>query len=88
MGKRAPADIQHHPSIVISPVGDYTPRPTGKLADDTAYVLELSTHTHTPLPPVGQPKDSAKMRPGVTMKDTQLAHLVEDEYRRIIESTE
>jgi hypothetical protein len=55
-----------------------TPSDDLPLSLDTGYLLELSTHTHTPLPPVGQPKETGKPRPGVTTKDVRLAEEIEE----------
>lgn len=81
-----PSSFQHHPTISITPSADYTPPPESEhqLADDTAYVVEISMNTHTPYAPVGQPKNAGKMRPGVTMKDVTLANAVEEVYRETI----
>ncbi|WVR06309.1 hypothetical protein IAU60_003339 [Kwoniella sp. DSM 27419] len=71
----------HHPTILICPASDYNTssaaisslqRPT------TGYVVEISTHTHTPLPPFPAPtKGGDKMQPGVTGKDLRLAERLE-----------
>lgn len=90
---------QHHPTIVICPVSDHTPTSLSlSVPDDptSGYILELSTHTHTPLPPIRtqsqpQPLGSAsnggattKMRPGVTGKDLKLAERIEEVFQELI----
>lgn len=72
---------QHHPVLNISPASDWTPSADLSLSAEAGYVLELSTHTHTPLPPIGTPKDAGRMRPGVTQKDLNLAQKVEEVYK-------
>ena len=82
------SSLQHHPSVSVTPSADYKPPAESEhqLADDTAYVVEVSLNTHTPYAPVGQPKNAGKMRPGVTMKDVTLANAVEEAYRVIVRS--
>jgi hypothetical protein len=66
----------------------------------STYILEISTHTHTPLPPLkeiippalvpiglaeaGQTVQKREMKPGVTGKDLKLAEVVEDCYERLL----
>jgi len=47
--------------------------------DEAGYVLHVSTHTHTPLPPLGAEGAAfeGKPRPGVTYKDLKLAERIE-----------
>ncbi|KAK1925696.1 hypothetical protein DB88DRAFT_509352 [Papiliotrema laurentii] len=71
----------HHPVLNISPASAWTPSADLSLSAEAGYVLELSTHTHTPLPPIGTPKDAGRMRPGVTQKDLNLAQKVEEVYK-------
>jgi len=81
------ADEQHHPTILISPAGDYisTTGDAAPMSDTAGYVVAISTHTHTPLPPVKYPKadDGSQevMRPGVTGKDLRLAVALEEVYQ-------
>ena len=70
---------RHHPSILISPAQDYSPTSPDLEAGGAGYVLEVATHTHTPLPPGGMTK-GPKMRPGVTTKDIRLASKIEESY--------
>jgi hypothetical protein len=46
---------------------------------EAGYVLHVSTHTHTPLPPLGVEGAAfeGKPRPGVTYKDLRLAERME-----------
>ena len=74
------ADREHHPVITILPASDHIPIDELPLSAETGYILHLSTHTHTPLPPIGTPKDAGKMRPGVTQKDLNLAERLEAVY--------
>ncbi|WVQ72867.1 hypothetical protein IAR50_002428 [Cryptococcus sp. DSM 104548] len=77
----------HHPTIHISPLSDYTPPSPSLISpqSQTDYIVELSTHTHTPLPPYPQPtKGGKKMRPGVTGKDVALAEKVEEIYGQVV----
>ncbi|KAK8858553.1 hypothetical protein IAR55_002782 [Kwoniella newhampshirensis] len=66
----------HHPTILISPSSDYKPLISLPLST-RSYVVELATHTHTPLPPYPLPTKGDKMRPGVTGKDLKLAERIE-----------
>ncbi|KAK6908152.1 hypothetical protein L486_07529 [Kwoniella mangroviensis CBS 10435] len=79
----------HHPTTLITPSSDYIPsstslQNTGK--EDNGYVIEISTHTHTPLPPYPLPtKNPAhKMRPGVTSKDIRLAERLEEVWEGVM----
>lgn len=84
------ADIQHHPTILISPAGDYrsSTGDANTISDTTGYVVAISTHTHTPLPHVKYPKAAdgtqRTMRPGVTGKDLKLATALEEMYQSSI----
>jgi len=55
------------------------------VSDTTGYVVAVSTHTHTPLPPIKYPKTADGiqdvMRPGVTGKDLRLADALEEVYQ-------
>jgi hypothetical protein len=80
---------QHHPTILISPSSDYlssTGDPT-PVSDTAGYIVAISTHTHTPLPPVKYPKaadgSQETMRPGVTGKDLRLAMALEEVYQSL-----
>ncbi|WVQ65741.1 uncharacterized protein L199_003919 [Kwoniella botswanensis] len=79
----------HHPTILITPSSDYIPsstslQNTGK--ENNGYIIEISTHTHTPLPPYPLPtKNPAhKMRPGVTGKDIRLAERLEEAWEGVM----
>ncbi|WWC96142.1 hypothetical protein V866_003009 [Kwoniella sp. B9012] len=79
----------HHPTILITPSSDYIPsftslQNTGK--ENNGYLIEISTHTHTPLPPYPLPtKNPAhKMRPGVTGKDIRLAERLEEAWEGVM----
>jgi hypothetical protein len=73
--------------MLISPAGDYlsTTGDVTPISDTAGYVVAVSTHTHTPLPPVKFPKakDGSQevMRPGVTGKDLRLAIALEEMYQ-------
>nr|XP_031864173.1 uncharacterized protein CI109_000085 [Kwoniella shandongensis]KAA5531245.1 hypothetical protein CI109_000085 [Kwoniella shandongensis] len=74
----------HHPSILISPSSDYKPiLPSSSPLSDRTYVVELSTHTHTPLPPYPLTTKGGKMKPGVTGKDVKLAERVEGVFEEV-----
>ncbi|ODN95271.1 hypothetical protein L198_04661 [Cryptococcus wingfieldii CBS 7118] len=89
MAGTAVEEQDHHPTIHISPLSDYAP-PSPTLIfpqSQSDYIIELSTHTHTPLPPYPQPtKGGAKMSPGVTSKDVALAERVEGIYEQVVGS--
>ncbi|GFZ45258.1 hypothetical protein JCM24511_02984 [Saitozyma sp. JCM 24511] len=81
----------HHPTITISPASDYRPTSTSLSTPNNTrgYVLEISTHTHTPMPPLPSHSDglaqssannATKMRPGVTGKDLRLAERLEEAF--------
>ncbi|WVQ96719.1 hypothetical protein IAU59_003826 [Kwoniella sp. CBS 9459] len=93
----------HHPTILISPASDYIPSATSlsangqAFAQERGYILEISTHTHTPFPPYPTPlpkktpsssKDGSellpKIRPGVTGKDINLAKRLEEVWREVM----
>jgi hypothetical protein len=71
----------------MSPAGDYRSNTgdTTIIGDTTGYVVAISTHTHTPLPPVKYPKapdgTQETMRPGVTGMDLKLAIALEEIYQ-------
>ena len=88
---------QHHPSLNISPASDYRPTHTALQRPDaaTGYVIEISSHTHTPLPTLKSKVEAAqtttigqsvetKPAPGVTGKDLKLAERLEAAYEDIM----
>ncbi|WWD04907.1 hypothetical protein V865_002978 [Kwoniella europaea PYCC6329] len=79
----------HHPTILITPSSDYIPsstslQHTGK--ENNGYIIEISSHTHTPLPPYPLPAKNLaqKMRPGVTGKDIRLAERLEEAWEGVM----
>ena len=86
--------MQHHPTICLYPKQDYPDDSLIPVPATADYVLQISTHTHTPLPmrrytklfpgsTAGQQtedmaKKDDKPNPGVTRKDLQLALVVEE----------
>jgi len=81
---RVVEEEDHHPTLIISPARDYTASALSP-PEEAGYVVEFSTHTHTPLPPLQStlPKDAKSMRPGVTGKDLKLAEKVEKVFREV-----
>lgn len=67
--------------MTIAPMSDLPPSMSAIVAnpDSAGYVLHVSTHTHTPLPPLGAEGVvfDGKPRPGVTYKDLKLAERIE-----------
>ncbi|WRT67739.1 uncharacterized protein IL334_004711 [Kwoniella shivajii] len=77
----------HHPTILIIPSTDYTPSSPSLVSSKevNGYIVEISTHTHTPLPPYPKStKDAIKMRPGITAKDIRLAEKLEESWKAIM----
>jgi len=82
---KAAEEMNHHPTIVIGPASDYVP--TSKVLPPpdpgTSYLIELSVHTHTPLPQLRSKHPGLTVRPGLTTKDLQLAGVIENAYRSL-----
>lgn len=76
------ADRQHHPTLTIAPFADLPSSMRDIITvkrEEAGYVLHVSTHTHTPLPPLGAEGAAFEgtPRPGVTYKDLKLAERIE-----------
>ncbi|WWC70788.1 uncharacterized protein I206_104740 [Kwoniella pini CBS 10737] len=78
----------HHPTIRIMPSSDYIPSSTSLdiSTQKIGYIVEISTHTHTPLPPypISTKDKSQKMRPGITGKDIKLAERLEKAWKEVM----
>ncbi|EIW73686.1 hypothetical protein TREMEDRAFT_59859 [Tremella mesenterica DSM 1558] len=74
----------HHPSILICPASDH---PSKKWSQAKGYIVEVSTHTHTPLSYIepGTPKKATedKPLPGITGKDLGFAQELEEVHREL-----
>ncbi|WWC88670.1 uncharacterized protein L201_003583 [Kwoniella dendrophila CBS 6074] len=76
----------HHPTILITPSSDYSPSSFSLESTVNGYIVEISTHTHTPLPPYPIPTKNHphKIRPGVTGKDINLAESLEKAWEEVM----
>jgi hypothetical protein len=70
-------DNKHHPSLTVAPFADL-PSAMREIVEteEAGYVLHVSMHTHTPMPPLGA-EFEGKPAPGVTHKDLKLAERIE-----------
>ena len=75
---------QHHPTIIICPGTDYVNALSLPIWEDkTDHIIEITMHTHTPLPETKTAGDDREPGPGVTGKDLKLAERIESIWEEI-----